>query len=242
MGKTLAGVVTGRILCGDACGSVVNNEREPAAELEAICDVCRRLSARNLLAAADGNVSVRLGDGRIAITPSGVNKATIRPEHIAFMSVTGAVLSGRPSSERLMHLAIYDACRDAQAVVHAHPPTAIAWTVARPLWTELPADVLPEVALGVGRIPIVPYGRPGTDAVGSALRPLVARHRALILARHGVVCWGETLAEGYDGVERIEHVAQILKSAEELGGLTSLPPAEVAALASMREALGPRLR
>jgi L-fuculose-phosphate aldolase len=126
--------------------------------------------------------------------------------------------------------------------VHAHPPTAIAWTLARPAWTELPGDVLPEVALGVGRIPIVPYARPGTDAVGAALMPLLPGHRALILARHGAVCWGETLAEGYDGVERIEHVSLILKSAHELGGFTAMPPAEVAALARMHESLGPRLR
>ena len=165
-----------------------------------MCNVCRRLHDRNLLAAADGNVSLRLADGRIAITPSGVNKATIRPEHIAFMSVSGSVLSGHPSSERLMHLAIYGACPDARAVVHAHPPTAIAWTIARPDWTELPGDILPEVVLGVGSIPIVPYARPGTDAVGAALLPSLPRSRALILARHGVVCWGETLAEGYDGI------------------------------------------
>ena len=102
--------------------------------------------------------------------------------------------------------------------------------------------MLPEVALGVGRIPIVPYARPGTDAVGAALKPLLPRHRALLLARHGAVCWGETLDEGYDGMERIEHVAQILKSAIELGGLTALPAAELAALDAMRQSLGDRLR
>jgi L-fuculose-phosphate aldolase len=220
----------------------VRVEPDLNAELEAVCDVCRRLHARNLLAAADGNVSLRLADGRIAITPSGVNKSTIRPRQMAFMSIGGAILGGHPSSERAMHLAIYDACPDARAVVHAHPPTAIAWTIARPNSTELPGDVLPEVALGVGRIPIVPYARPGTDAVGAALRPLLPRHRAIVLARHGVVCWGETLAEGYDGMERVEHVALILKSAIELGGLTTLPAAEVAALADLRESLGPRLR
>ena len=238
----LAGPVARRILCEDVGRNPVSLDQELAAEFEAVCDVCRRLHARNFLAAADGNVSLRLADGRIAITPSGVNKATIRPDQMAFLSASGAVLSGNPSSERLMHLAIYAACADARAVVHAHPPTAIAWTVARPEWTELPGDILPEVVLGVGSIPIVPYARPGTDAVGAGLTPWLPRSRALILARHGVVCWGETLDEGYDGVERIEHVARILKSAQELGGLTSLPAAEVAALARLRESSGPRLR
>ena len=140
-----------------------------------------------------------------------------------------------------MHLAIYRGSPDARAIVHAHPPTAIAWTVARPGSTELPHDVLPEIVLGVGRIPIVPYARPGTEALAAALQPFLPRHRALILARHGVVCWGETLSEAYNGVERVEHVAQILKSAEELGGLTALPPDEVAELSRLRASAGPRL-
>jgi L-fuculose-phosphate aldolase len=212
---------------------------ELTAELAEMCDICRRLHARNLLAAADGNVSIRLG-GRIAITPSGVNKSSIRPEEMAFINLEGHVLGGRPSTERLMHLAIYRASANVRAVVHAHPPTAIAWTVARPGWTELPHDVLPETVLGVGRIPIVPYARPGTEELGAALQPFLPQHRALILARHGVVCWGETLSEAYNGVERVEHVAEILKSAQELGGLTALPPGEVAELLRLRASAGPR--
>jgi L-fuculose-phosphate aldolase len=206
-----------------------------------VCEVCRWLHARNLLAAADGNLSVRLADGRIAITPAGVSKARLLPDQMAILTLDGAVLVGQPSSERLMHLAVYSACPDARAVVHAHPPTAIAWTIAQPDRAELPGDVLPEVMLGVGAIPIVPYARPGTAAVGTALTPYLPHHRALILARHGVVCWGESLVEAYNGVERIEHAAQILKSAHELGALTALPAAEVAALGRVRAAIGPRI-
>ncbi len=208
--------------------------------LEAMCDVCRRLHGRNLLAAADGNVSVRLDDGRIAITPSGVPKARLEPHQMAYLSPAGDRLAGCPSSERLMHLAIYATCPAARAVVHAHPPTAIAWSVARPDWATLPEDVLPEVVLGVGAIPIVPYARPGTADVGDGLVPHVRDHRALILARHGAVSWGETLEEAYSGIERIEHVAQILRAAQELGALTRLPAEEMRALARARAAIGPR--
>jgi len=211
------------------------------AVLEDVCDVCRRLHARNLVAAADGNVSVRLGDGRIAITPAGAVKSRLQPSQMALLEADGTVVRGAPSSERLMHLAIYRARPDARAVVHAHPPTAIAWTVARPDLRELPADVLPEVMLAVGAIPVVPYARPGTAAVGDGLLPHLARRRLLILARHGAVCWGESLEEAYNGMERVEHVAQILKAAHELGGVTPLPPGELAALAQVRAALGPRV-
>ena len=210
--------------------------------LEGICDVCARLHARNLLAAGDGNVSVLLEDGRVAITPAGVSKARLRPAAMAFLARDGQVLSGRPSSESAVHLAIYRACPEARSVVHAHPPTAIAWTLARPELTELPSEALPELVLATGRIPVVPYARPGTEDLGKALLPFLPRHRVLLLARHGAVCWGEDLEEAYLGMERLEHIAQILKSAVELGGISSLEAPELDALREARVRLGPRIR
>jgi L-fuculose-phosphate aldolase len=207
-----------------------------------ICEVCRWLHDRNLLAAADGNVSVRLADGRVLMTPSGVSKARLRPEEMTLLTLQGEVERGHPSSERGMHLAILTACPDAQAVVHAHPPTTIAWTVAHPQLSEFPGTVLPEVILGIGAIPIAPYARPGTDAVGIGLLPHLPHRRALVLARHGAVCWGESLYEAYDGIERVEHVAQILKTAHDLGGVTAMAPSEVAELTGVRATLGPRVR
>jgi L-fuculose-phosphate aldolase len=127
-------------------------------------------------------------------------------------------------------------------VVHAHPPTAIAWSLARPDLDALPDEAMPEVILAAGRIPIAPYARPGTAAMGEAIQPFLPAHRLMILARHGALAWGEDLEEAVLGMERLEHVAQILKSAHELGGATPLPPGEVAALRAMREAQGPGLR
>jgi L-fuculose-phosphate aldolase len=210
--------------------------------LESLCEACRRLHERNLLAAGDGNLSARLPDGRVAMTPSGVAKAWLRPRDFAFLGVEGAILKGSPSSERLMHLAIYQACPEAQVVVHAHPPTAIAWTLACPELKEMPGEALPEIILGAGAIPIVPYARPGTAALGEALKPFLPAHRLLILARHGAVCWGQDAAEAAGGIERLEHVAQILKSAVQLGGMSPLPEGELAALRDLRLALGPRIR
>ena len=209
--------------------------------LSAICEAGRRLHARNLLAAADGNVSVRLDDGRIAITPSGVAKARLEPGDMAFLAPDGAILAGRPSTERLMHLAVYGACPEARAVVHAHPPTAIAWSLARPDLAFLPSDALPEVILAAGSIPIVPYARPGTAAMGERLLPFLPEHRLLILARHGALAWGESLEEAVNGLERLEHVCQILKAALELGGARPLPEDELQALRQARREGGRRL-
>ena len=209
--------------------------------LSSICDVCRRLHARNLLAAADGNVSVLLDDGRIAITPSGVAKARMLPGDLAYLARDGRIIAGRPSSERLMHLAVYRACPEARAVVHAHPPTAIAWSLARPDLASLPSDALPEVILAAGTIPFVPYARPGTQAMGDVLGPFLPEHRLLVLARHGALAWGETLEEAYNGIERLEHACQILKAAQDLGGAQPLPEPEVEALRQARLKSGRKL-
>ncbi|MBX3022854.1 MAG: class II aldolase/adducin family protein [Bdellovibrionales bacterium] len=203
-----------------------------------IVDVCRRLYARNMLAAADGNVSFRLSDERILFTPSGRQKAFITPEDIAITALNGEVLTGKPSGERLMHLEIYRRCPQARAVVHAHPPHAVAWSLARPQLKELPNDHLSEVILGAGRIPFVPYARPGSEAMGGELAPYLPECRALILSRHGAVCWGTSLEEALNGMERLEHSAQILWLAEQLGGSHALPREEVNALRKMREQMG----
>lgn len=213
----------------------------PDAMLLALLDAAKRLHGRGLLAAGDGNLSVLLDDGRIAMTPRGVPKAQVRVEELAFLSQDGTVLSGHPSSERAMHLAIYRAVPGARAVVHAHPPTAIAWTLARPDLAELPSDSLPEVILAAGRIPIVPMAIPGTEAMGTALLPFLPAHRLLILARHGGLAWGESIQEAAGGMERLEQVAEILWRAETLGGARPLAPAELAELRALRAKLGPRL-
>ena len=208
---------------------------------EQIREACAHLHARGLLAAADGNVSVRLPDDTVLLTPAGVNKARLAPGSLARVALDGRILEGRPSTERAMHLAVYRASADARVVVHAHPPTAIAWTLARPELTELPTDALPELLLAAGRVPIVPYARPGTEEMGAVLLPFLPAHRLLLLSRHGALAWGESMEEAVNGIERVEHSALILKAAEELGGSTPLPPLEVEELRVLRARIGPRL-
>ncbi|HRO67614.1 MAG TPA: class II aldolase/adducin family protein [Pseudobdellovibrionaceae bacterium] len=206
-----------------------------------IVEIARRLHRRNCLAAADGNISVRLSDDEIWMTPSGIAKAFMDPEQMACLDLRGEILHGNPSGERLMHLEIYKACPDAKAIVHAHPPTAIAWTLARPESRELPSEALPEILLACGRVPIVPYARPGTLEMGTHLKPFLPDHKALILSRHGAVCWGGSPEEAWRGIERIEHAAQILLSAQQLGGASPLPEKELAELWKLRARLGGRL-
>ena len=217
------------------------NENYELTAREKIVEVAKRLYARNLLAAADGNVSVRLSDDRIMITPSGRAKADLSPEEMAVMNLSGEVIIGQPSSERLLHLEVYRRCPKAKAVVHAHPPTAIAWSLAHPHLGELPSEALPEVILAAGRIPIVPYARPSTPQMASVLEPFLPHTRLMILSRHGGLGWGESLEEAAMALERLEHVAQILMSAQVLGGAKPLDAAEVTALREMRAKMGERI-
>lgn len=203
-----------------------------------IVAICQRLNSKNMLAAADGNVSFKISDDQILITPTGLNKAFIKESDISIITLDNKIIKGKPSGERLMHLEVYRQCPQARCVVHAHPPMAIAWTVAFPKMKELPSDCLSEVILAVGKIPIVPYAKPGTQQMGQNLTHFLPSCRVMILARHGALSWGEDLIEAYNGMERLEHSALILKNAQLLGGLTSLPSEEVEALRKMRTQLG----
>ncbi|MEZ0370782.1 MAG: class II aldolase/adducin family protein [Candidatus Sericytochromatia bacterium] len=208
---------------------------------DAIVAQSRFLHERRLLVSADGNLSCRLDDGSILITPSGLNKSRLGPQDLALIRLDGEILLGKPSSERLMHLEIYRQVPEARAITHAHPPHAIALSLARPYWKHLPVDGLPEVLIAAGEIPVVPYARPGTEKMGTALRPFLPASRLMILARHGAVCWGESLDETVDGIERLEQICQILSLAESMGGTTPLPAGELQALRQLRQKLGPRI-
>lgn len=207
-----------------------------------IVEICRRLHHRNLLAAADGNVSFKESDQKIWITPTGQTKAFMDNSELASFTIQNEILSGKPSSERKLHLAIYRNCPTAKAVVHAHPPHAIAWSLAFSDMKELPYKSIPEVILATGKIPIVPYARPGSDEMGDSLAPFLPQHKVLIMQKHGAVAWGETLDEAYRGIERVEHIAYILKLAIELKNLKmnldELPIDEIKALFDMREQMG----
>ena len=188
-----------------------------------IIEIAKLLNQKQYLAAADGNISARMGENLIFITPRGRNKIFLNTSDICQIDLSGEPLKGAPSTESLMHLAVFQNCPGAKWVVHAHPPTAIAWSISHPNSDELPTDALPEVILGVGRIPIVPYAKPGTPDIAAAISNVIGAHRAVILGHHGAISWGETSEEAYNGIERIEHAALVLSRAATFGGAESLP-------------------
>ena len=190
-----------------------------------------------MLAGADGNVSVRLGPDRLLVTPSGRLKRDLTPADLVEVDLAGAPAparrrgSRRASSELDLHLRVYRRLADCGAVVHAHPPMATAYAVAG---EALPADVLPELILYLGSVPLVPYATTGTPALGDAVEPFLDRHVAVLLANHGAVVWGPDLPTARIRMESLEHSARILLAARALGQITRLTPEQVSALDQRR--------
>jgi L-fuculose-phosphate aldolase len=200
----------------------------------AIALVCRRLYERGLVAGPDGNVSVRLRDGSIVVTPSGMSKVDVTPDDLVLVDGEGRVLDGKgkPSSELRMHLRIYERRADVSAVVHAHPPTATGFAVAG---ESFMAPVLPEVILQMGEVPIVRYATPGTADVADSFDPYLAGHDAFLMANHGATTVGPTLGVAHQRMESLEHAARIVLTARMLGTVHELSPADVKALRASRE-------
>lgn len=183
--------------------------------------VCNRLWQKGYIAATDGNVSVKIDRNRILTTPSGVGKGFLKPEDLIITDLSGVKIEGNyePTTEILMHLAAYEERPDIVSVVHAHPPRAIAFTIAG---EELPAEVLPEVVVNLKRIPIVPYATPGTSQAGDIIRPYIKEYDAIMMDRHGSVTVGKDLFDAYYKLEKMEHAAEVIMAARQLGLVQTL--------------------
>lgn len=200
-------------------------------------EIGRRLDAKGFIASNDGNLSLREPDGTFLVTARGARKGYLETDEIVRVDAAGSLLHGRraPSTETGMHLAIYRARPDLHAVVHAHPPVATGFSVAR---EPMDACILPEIILTLGSVPIAPYSTPGTAELGDQLLPHVRRHDVILLANHGAVACGPDLEEAYFRMERLEHTARILLAARLLGRVEVLGSSEVERLLRT----GPALR
>jgi L-fuculose-phosphate aldolase len=211
---------------------MVKTEREYRDD---IVEIGRLVFTKGWVAANDGNVSIRLEADRILATPTGISKGMMRPDDMVVVDRKGNRISGtrERTSEMAMHLAIYELRPDVRAVVHAHPPVATGYAAAG---KSLSQAVLPEVVTGLGCIPLAAYGLPGTSELVEPMLPLIPKHDALLMANHGVVCYGEDVYKAYFRMETVEHFARIALVAELLGGASVLPRREVDRLLESRGA------
>lgn len=187
---------------------------------------------RHLLVAMDGNLSVLLDDGNVLCTRAGCHKGFLTDDDLVVIDRRGHKVRGQgdPTSEMAMHLACYNARPDVRAVVHAHPPIAVAFTIAG---VSMDRCVLPEVVLTLGTIPTLDYRTTGTQDLASLVGDHIRQHDAVLMDRHGAVCVGGDLLEAFCRLEIMEHTALITKTARDLGGVKELPPGEAVHLRSM---------
>lgn len=208
------------------------------AQLRAdIVEVGRRMYARGYTASNDGNISARLDDRRLLMTPKSVCKGFMTPEMLCVTDLDGKKLAGErdPSSEMQMHLEVYRHRPDVRAVVHAHPPTATGFAVA-----GIPLDraVLAEVVTTLGSVPIADYATPSTRELPEAVRKYVKAHDGMLLANHGALTLGADVYAAYFKMETIEHFANISLVARLLGGERLLSREEVFRLQGLRGSYG----
>lgn len=209
-----------------------------------IIQVCVLLHQKDYCLATDGNVSVRLDRERFLVTPSGFSKGLLRADQLLVIDGDAQVVGQgrygpqrglRPSSEILLHLEAYRQRPDIHAVVHAHPPIAVALSIAG---ISLARCVLPEVVMSLGLIPTTEYATPSSVEGARVISDLIQRYDALILQRHGSVTVGPTVLDAYLKLEKLEHAALITKAIVELGREKPFPREEVAKLVEWRSQSG----
>ncbi len=199
-------------------------------------DLGRRIWERNYVAANDGNMTVRLNDEEILTTPTGISKGFMTTDMIIKVNYKGEVISGnpnyKPSSEVAMHIDVYKERPDINAVVHAHPPYATSFAVA-----GIPLDkcVLPEAVIVIGAVPIAKFGLPSTMELPDNIRPHIKNNDVILLENHGALTLGVDLLSAYHKMETLEHTANIVSKAIQLGNLGVLPEKERDRLMALRD-------
>jgi len=196
-----------------------------------------KTQAHGFVSVTDGNLSIRLDEKHILITPSSFRKEDMTIEAPVIIDMEGNLVQGakKPSTEYKVHVEAYRQRPDVKAVIHAHPPKTIAFSI-----TDIPFDtcILPEVVVTLGSVPVAPYAAPSTDELPASMRELIKESDVVILARHGTVTVGATLEEAFNKLEKLEHNAEILIYAHILGGVKPFTPSELTELRDLRSFYG----
>jgi L-fuculose-phosphate aldolase len=186
----------------------------------------RMLHRLGFMPGTSGNLSVRLDDQRLLITPTGVSKFLLKSADMVIVDLHGRQLDGyrKVTSEVSMHLAVYRYRDDVTAVIHSHPPIATAFAcVGRGLEEML----CQEAVMTLGVVPLANYATTGTEEVAASLAPFIPDYDAILMANHGAVSYGSTLLQAFQKMEIVEHLAQIALVAHQLGAPRGLKHEQV---------------
>lgn len=206
---------------------------------EQMCDIGRRIYNREMVAANDGNISVKLNDHEYLVTPTGISKGFMTPECICKVDENGNVLEAhgkyKPSTEIKLHMHVYRNRPDVQSVVHAHPLYATTYAIAGRALTE---PLMPEAVVALGAVPLAEYATPGTPGVSESVTPYLQKYDAVLLANHGALTYADSLLEAYYKMEAVEFYARLLWQTEQIGGPKLLTDEQVEDLYELRRQRG----
>ncbi len=204
-----------------------------------ICDIGKRIYDKGMVAANDGNISVKLNDNEFLCTPTGVSKGFMTPEFICKVDKDGKVLQAnkgfKPSSEIKMHMRVYKERPDVNAVVHAHPMYATGFAIAG---IPLTQPIMPEAVIALGCVPIAEYGTPSTEEIPNAVAKYLQSFDAVLLENHGALTFSDNLLAAYHKMESVEFYAKLLYISKQLGGPKELNDAQVKRLYEIRRQFG----
>lgn len=187
----------------------------------------KEILAGNLTIGTWGNISSRIpGGDYIAITPTGMSYEVLTPEDIVVLDLDGNIIDGtrKPSIEVPLHLSIYQARKDVQAIIHTHSAYATAMAVAR---KEIPGAIEDLVQIVGGNVRVNQYALPGTEELGVNTVKALEGRNAVLLANHGVLGVGRDLDEALKVCQVVEKSAQIILFAQLLGGAVELSQGDI---------------
>ena len=204
-----------------------------------ICEIGKRIYNRGMVAANDGNISVKISDNEFLCTPTGVSKGFMTPDYICKVDKDGNVLqangSFKPSSEIKMHMRVYAQRPDVKSVVHAHPVYATSFAIAG---IPLTQPIMPEAVIALGCVPIAEYGTPSTTEIPDAVEKYLQHYDAVLLENHGALTYSDSLLAAYHKMESVEFYAELLFKAKQLGGPKELSQEQVEKLYEIRRKFG----
>src|SRR5713226_1991243 len=183
---------------------------DEAKRREEICQLGASIFARGLTAGSSGNLSVRLADGWL-MTPTNASLGRLDPARLSKLDDSGKLVGGdAPTKESFLHRVMYEERAKTGAVIHLHSTHSVAVSCLADID---PADVLPPITayyvMRVGRLPLVPYFRPGDLALAEAVRGFAGKHHAVLLANHGPVVGGSNLDAAVNAIEELEETAKL---------------------------------
>jgi len=204
---------------------------------EQICDIGRRIWAREYCDGNGGNISARIGPDRFICTPTGVSKGFMTPAMMCMVDGKGNQVGGtwKRSSEITTHMAIFHSTPEAVSVCHAHPVHAGAFAIKG---MQPPPRLIPELEVFVGTVAYTPYKTPGSPEIAAEIFPLAPKHQSILMGNHGAICWGKSVEDAYFKMEITDAYCRTVILAQAIPGTASIPCDKLPELLNIKKSLG----